>query len=69
LDIDHGEGLKIALGGYGITFLVLIALALLAWLSGFIIQNATRRSERRAAKQAEMIAAQSKSEEKSALPG
>ncbi len=44
--IDYGEAAKIAGGGFGITFLVLIVLALITWLVGLVARKAAARGEK-----------------------
>lgn len=40
--VDFGEAIKVAGGGFGTTFLILIILASATWIVGFIIRIATR---------------------------
>ncbi len=40
--IDWGLAAKIAGGGFGVTILVLIILALIAWIVGLIVQKTTK---------------------------
>ncbi len=46
MSVDYAEGLKIAGGGLGVTFLVLSSLAVVTWLVGFIVQKASARREK-----------------------
>ena len=40
--IEWGKVAEIAGGGYGMTFLVLIALSLLVWIIGLVLQRISR---------------------------
>ena len=44
-DIDWNLVAKVVGGGYGVTFLVLITLAVFAWITGFIIQRLEHTDE------------------------
>ena len=45
MSVDYGEAAKIAGGGFGITFLILIILALVAWIVGLILQRINAKDE------------------------
>jgi Na+-transporting methylmalonyl-CoA/oxaloacetate decarboxylase gamma subunit len=46
MSIDWGEGIKIAVGGYGITILVLLILAILGYVLAFIVKKASDRQNK-----------------------
>jgi hypothetical protein len=43
---DWGEAIRIAGGGYGITILVLLIVAALGYLLGFIVKTASSRRDK-----------------------
>lgn len=45
MDIDWELVAKVVGGGYGVTFLVLIILAVCAWLVGLVLQRTTHNEE------------------------
>jgi 4-hydroxybenzoate polyprenyltransferase len=46
MSVDWGEAIKIAGGGYGITILVLLILAGLGYLLGFIMKTVSARRDK-----------------------
>ena len=48
--VDWGKAIEIAGGGFGVTILVLIILALVSWVVGLIIQRTTKPTEEKQGK-------------------
>ena len=49
-NIDWGEAMKIAGGGFGMVFLILVILAISIWIVGYIVQKrAAAKSEKETA--------------------
>lgn len=46
MSADWEEGIKIAGGGFGVTILVLLILAIISWLVGFILRRVAARREK-----------------------
>lgn len=53
MDIDWGEAIKVSGGGFGITILILLILAIASWAMGWILQRTAKRKKENGSEKSE----------------